>query len=126
MVNIRENQGSLRGLPQLTGDYAPKEIEFYQDLENLQVAHVQIAAKDPEIFEYALDQVRVHTAQVYQDYMEACRRVYVDRCCPLDNLLTDILVKKVVLKPLLQKSTQEKLAIRLRNRIDMLRERFNP
>ena len=37
MVNIRENQGSLRGLPQLTGDYAPKEnppmeIEFYQDL----------------------------------------------------------------------------------------------
>ena len=55
MDNIRENQGSLHGLPQLTGDYNPPEIEFYEDLENLQVAHVQIAAKDPEIFEYALD-----------------------------------------------------------------------
>ena len=30
-------------------------IEFFQDAENLQMCHIQIASKDPEIFEYAIE-----------------------------------------------------------------------
>ena len=76
---IKANDGSLRGLPQLTGEVQSSSIDFYRDLENLQIAHVQIASKDPEVFEYAVEQVRRHTAQIYKEYMENAKKQWLDQ-----------------------------------------------
>ncbi len=44
----------------------------------MQVSHIQIASKDPEVFEYAIDQVRNHVGRVYSEYMLACKKVWED------------------------------------------------
>ena len=35
---------------------------MFNDVENLQMCHIQIASKDPDIFEYAIEQIRNHVA----------------------------------------------------------------
>jgi hypothetical protein len=32
----------------------PAKIDNFSDLENFQICHIQIAAKTPEVFEYAI------------------------------------------------------------------------
>ena len=100
-------------------------IEFFNDVENLQMCHIQIASKDPEIFEYAIEQIRNHVAQVYGEYMKTFamewHRFHNElfyRNCPKDYLTEeeermiddDILIKKGVVKPSINMSTYNKLA----------------
>ena len=47
-------------------------IDYYSQIENLQISHIQIASKDDEIFEYAVDQVRTHVGHIYAEYMALC------------------------------------------------------
>ena len=85
-------------------------IEYYKDIENLQVSHIQIASKDPEVFEYAIEQVRNHVARIYAEYMLSCKKIWDDFLMQYDNdekvdilkeLKRDILIQKIVVKPML-------------------------
>ena len=78
------------------------------------MCHIQIASKDPDIFEYAIEQIRNHVAQVYGEYMKTCAMEWERFHNELYNrnnnpeyltdeekslMEDDILIKKVVVKP---------------------------
>lgn len=81
-----------------------QKIDNFLDLENFQICHIQIAAKTPEVFEYAVSQVRDHVARQYGEYIETC-------------IKTDsrIIVQSVAVAPYITLDTAKKLGLKLQH-----------
>ena len=55
----------------------PMKIDSYRNSEIIQVCHIQVASRDSDVFEYAIDQVRDHVARQYGEYLEICRKLII-------------------------------------------------
>ena len=78
------------------------------------MSHIQIACKDVEVFEYAIDLVREHVAQNYFEYFEQCVKALSDQTGPTEQ---EIVVSEMGVQAHLQGDTEKKLTIKLQNMI---------
>jgi hypothetical protein len=76
------------GNPEEEATSCEREIDLYQKSEKVQICHIQIASKDEEVFEYAIEQVRYHVARTYAEYQDAALRVIKSSANSQQKLLT--------------------------------------
>jgi hypothetical protein len=66
MMTTSSNPTQFISQPQIyesDGQMNPLKIDSYRDSDIIQVCHIQVASRDSDVFEYAIDQVRDHVAR---------------------------------------------------------------
>ena len=111
-----------------------QKIDFYKNVENLQICHIQIASKDSEIFEYAVEQIRDHVGHIYSEYMTQAAKLISDELeqqGTIDpnlakRIISDnILIKEIAIRPDLQQGTASKLGTNLRKEAANLKSKID-